>query len=227
MRFFFSNKYKRFFILLLSLALFSCEKEDYKVPAPSKPDPSFVEEFDLVQDAIKRGWVMTNNSSPVGATTWFQGVTAVFSAPFSTLDGTSYVAANFNSTAQLGGTISNWLISPSVEIKGGDVIEFWTRNPSNVRADRLQVRLNAINDSYDVGSGATAFGNFSIIMLDINADYGISYPSEWTKYTVTIPGIAARGKRRFAFRYFVEDAGLAGLRSNFIGIDRVEFISKQ
>ena len=226
MRFFYSNKNKRFFILLVSLALFSCEKEDYKIPEPPKPDPSFVEEFDLVQDAIKKGWVMTNNSSPIGATTWFQGVTAVFSAPFSTLDGTSYIAANFNSTAQLGGTISNWLISPPVEVKGGDVIEFWTRNPSNVRADRLQVRLNALNDSFDVGSGATAFGNFSITLLDINADYGVNYPSKWTKYTVTIPGIAAPGKRRFAFRYFVENAGLAGLRSNFIGIDRVEFISK-
>ena len=227
MRFFYSNKYKRFFILLLSLALFSCEKEEYKVAEPPKPDPSFVEEFDLVQDAIKKGWVMSNNSSPVGATTWFQGVTAVFAASSSNLDGTSYIAANFNSTAQLGGTISNWLISPPVEIKGGDVIEFWTRNPSAIRADRLQVRLNAIDDGYDVGSGATAFGNFSITMLDINANYGTSYPLEWTKYTVNIPGIAAPGKRRFAFRYFVENAGLAGLRSNFIGIDRVEFISKQ
>ncbi len=185
-----------------------------------------MEEFDLVSDAINRGWVMTNNSSPIGLTTWFQGVTAVFSAPSSTLDGTSYIAANFNNTAQVGGTISNWLISPPVEVKGGDVIEFWTRNPSAVRADRLQIRLNAVDDNYDVGSGATAFGNFSIVMLDINADYGISYPSTWTKFTVIVPGLAAPGKRRFAFRYFVENGGLAGTRSNFIGIDRVEFKSK-
>lgn len=226
MRFFYSNTYKSFFILSLSLFLFSCEKDGYKIPEPPKPNPSFVEEFDLLQDAIKKGWVMTNNSSPIGATTWFQGVPAVFSASSSNLDGSSYIAANFNNTAQLGGTISNWLISPSVEIKGGDVIEFWTRNPSTVRPDRLQIRLNALDDSYDVGSGAAAFGNFSITMLDINADYGGTYPSEWTKYTVTIPGVAAPGKRRFAFRYFVENAGLAGVRSNFIGIDRVEFISK-
>jgi len=226
MRFSYSNNYK-LLILSLSLVLFSCEKEGYKVPEPPKPDSSFVEEFDLLQDAINKGWVITNNSSPIGATTWFQGVTAVFAAPSSTLDGTSYIAANFNNTAQLGGTISNWLISPPIEVKGGDVIEFWTRNPSSARADRLQVRLNAVNDSYDVGSGPTAFGNFSIIMLDINANYGVSYPTEWTKYTVTLPGIAAPGKRRFAFRYFVENGGLAGTRSNFIGIDRVEFISKQ
>ena len=227
MLFFFLHNCKPLLMLFVLLALCSCEKENYKASETPTPGASFVEEFDLVQDAIKKGWIMTNNSSPIGAATWFQGVTAVFSAPFSTLDGTSYIAANFNSTAQLGGTISNWLISPSIKVKGGDVIEFWTRNPSNVRADRLQVRLNAFNDTYDVGNTATTFGNFSIIMLDINADYGISYPSEWTKYTVTIPGIAAPGKRRFAFRYFVENAGLAGLRSNFIGIDRVEFISKQ
>jgi hypothetical protein len=101
MRFSYSNKYK-LLILLLSLVMFSCEKEDYKVPEPPKPDPSFVEEFDLLQDAVNKGWVITNNSSPIGATTWFQGVTAVFAAPSSTLDGTSYIAANFNNTAQLG-----------------------------------------------------------------------------------------------------------------------------
>ena len=44
MQFSYLKKYKLLF-LLLSLALYSCEKEDYKVPEPPKPDPSFVEEL--------------------------------------------------------------------------------------------------------------------------------------------------------------------------------------
>src|ERR1700690_2848835 len=72
-----------------------------------------VENFDDINTLAGSGWVMTNNSSPIGTTGWFQGNTAVFDAQAGPPD--AYIAANFNNAA-FGGNISNWLMTPVLDL---------------------------------------------------------------------------------------------------------------
>ncbi len=169
------------------------------------------------------GWPTQNNSSPLGATSWFQGGSGVFT-PHS---GAGFAAANFNNTGT-NGTISNWMFSPVINLNNGDQFSFYTRVPTGGGAfpDRLQVRMSTSGASTNVGSTATSTGDFSTLLLDINPTYSTTgYPEVWTKFTVTVSGVPSGGvSGRMAFRYFVEDAGLLGNNSNYIGIDDVEYV---
>jgi len=118
-------------------------------------------------------------------------------------------------------------------MKNGDSIIFYSRTaPGSTFADRLQVWLNPSNNSVTVGNTAISTGDFTNKMLDINPTYATgtapgAYPEDWTKYSIVLSGLPnAPVKRRFAFRYFVEDGGPTGSRSYGVGIDNVSFRSK-
>jgi len=238
-------------------SLVSCAKKD---TAAAVNDPSISEDFDTLSKAVGRGWVIANNSKPIGTIPWVQGFFYLSqnhlydgklgpSNPYN-FDGFggmeySYSGTDFAmATANCGhgsATISNWLISPVLDIKNGDIIRFYTRTAANPAdgADRLQVRINPVNSSSDVGRDATSVGNFSELLLDINPDYLLegdgSYPGEWTSsmdinqgvdlVVSGMPGTTAK-KSRIAFRYFVEEGGPGGANSVGVGIDKFEFISK-
>jgi hypothetical protein len=179
---------------------------------------ALVEDFAVVPVP---GWTTQNNSVPVGSTGWLQGNPSAFPAYVGATN--SYVAANFNNTTGTN-TISNWLISPERTLSNGDVITFWTRRPSSsTDPDRLQLRLSLAGSSTDVGTGATAVGDFTTLLLDINPTYVTSgptmYPTTWKQFTIVLSGISAPTAGRLAFRYFVENGGPTGSRSNYIGID--------
>jgi len=182
---------------------------------------SFSENFDVVPVP---GWTTQNNSVPTGSTGWFQGNTTQFSAQSGAAN--SYIAADFNNTTG-NNTISNWLISPQRTFTNGDVITFWTRQPSSSGfADRLQVRLSLAGASTNVGTGAAAVGDFTTLLLDINPTYQtFGYPFIWTSYTIVLSGISAPTNGRIAFRYFVENGGPSGSRSLYIGIDTFTYTS--
>lgn len=182
---------------------------------------SFTEGFDNV---VPTDWLVQNNSSPVGTASWFTGNTLVF--PAHSGAPTSYAGVNFNSGAGVA-TISNWLISPNRVFRNGDTIRFYTRTVSTGGfPDRLQVRLSTAGTSTRVGSNATSVGDFSNLLLDINPTYTTNgYPSEWTLQTITIAGLTVPTSGRFAFRYFVENAGPSGLNSDYIGIDTLTYSS--
>ena len=59
----------------------------------------------------------------------------------------------------------------------------------------------------------------SVIHPDVFA-----YPSQWTRFEVTITGLDAPIKSRFAFRYYVTNGGSNGNASG-IGIDSVAYKS--
>ena len=201
----------------------SCEK-DFKAEAP-KVNPSFVEGFDVFNELPGKGWVFTNNSSPIGIATWFQG-TSDFNAQSSNLSPNSYAAVNYNSVSDVG-TISNWMFSPAVEMKNGDQVIFYTRAFSSRFPERLQVRVNPYNEGVNIGNTATSVGDFNVLLRDINPTYlGTGFPVGWTQYVIPLSGFSGAGKRRFAFRYFVENGGPNGANSNYIGVDSVAFISK-
>ncbi len=53
-----------------------------------------------------------------------------------------------------------------------------------------------------------------------------AYPSNWTRFEITLSGFSKPVKGRFAFRYYTLDAGSTG-NGSAVGIDSVAFVSKQ
>jgi len=226
----------------------SCGKKD---TVSNVNDPSFSEEFDTLSNAVKNGWVIKNNTKPLGTLSWVQGFYYISTShdydsklgasntpSFGGFGGATpaYSGADFvMATSECGhgvANISNWLISPAVLMKNGDIISFYTRTYDNpaVAADRLEVRINTVNSSADIGTDTSSVGNFTSVILDINPTYTLdgddAYPGVWTQYTATVSGLPSARKSRVAFRYYVPDGGPQGNNSLGIGIDKFSFISK-
>ncbi len=145
-----------------------------------------------------------------------------------------------------GGNISAWLISPSLAMKNGDQVTFYSRSTDDAlyydpATDRMQVWANYNDGTANAGKTDTGTGSFTKLLLDINANrihnYQGGYPSRWTKYTITIEGIPGSGSidnGRFAFRYYNEDAGLQGgsgvsgtyYNPTVVGVDQLTFTHK-
>lgn len=249
------NLFKIIFATVSIVAIFVACKED--APVVTAKNWSFVEEFDTLGSALAKGWIVTNNSKPIGTSSWrqaspYSGVDSTitggsgFGAKIKiTLDtlagfnntnftaqslsggGSDFVVAYFNCGAD-SSDLSAWLISPAVQVKNGDKIVFYLRSGAKspaLKADRLQVRLSK-NESAFCGRGQFEVGDFTTMLQDINATYSLTgMPTNWTKYTINVTGVAAPSMRRFAFRYFVELGGRNGLRSMGLGIDSVAFVS--
>jgi subtilisin-like proprotein convertase family protein len=180
------------------------------------------EGFDIV-DPLPAGWATQNNSNPIGVIGWFQPDGSVF--PGNSGDPTSFAAVNYQSGGDIA-TINDWLITPNIPLKNGDIFTFYTRTVagSPVFPDRLQVRMSTNGASTDVGATETSVGDFTTLLLDINPTYSTTiYPVAWTKYTVTISGVGPGASGRLAFRYFVENGGPFGDNSNYLGVDDVVY----
>ena len=179
------------------------------------------ESFDDVTTLAGDGWDQLNLSSPIGVTNWYQGDNVVFDANSGSTN--SYIAANFNNTTTTG-TISNWLITPVVNVENGDAITFYTRTiEASTFPDRLQVRLSDAGSSSTNPTTDTDIGSYTDLLLDINPPLvtGGVYPETWTQQVINISGLSGATDVRIAFRYFVEEAGSGGTNSNYIGIDDV------
>jgi len=178
--------------------------------------PILQESFDNLSTAVTGGWVITNLSNPVGATSWFQGNPAIFIAQSGPAD--SYAAANYLNTDAGGGAISNWLLSPAVTLNNGYTVNFYTRTElGSPFADRLQVRLSTNGVSTNVGASESSVGDFTNLLLDINPTFASGgYPESWTLQTLTISGLGGPATGRIAFRYLIDDTTVNG---NYIGVD--------
>jgi hypothetical protein len=204
-------------------------------------------------DLVTAGWTRTNQSVlPVATRLWSIPVytaaaaTATFQNPFNAAPvavgvispvpngqaggANSFCLANFqctSSTAATGATISNWLISPIVNVKNGDIVSFYTRIGKNTTAnnasfaDNLELRMNT-DPAFgpDPSTGSTDLGGYTDLLLAVNPNLDLtSYPSVWTKYSYTVAGIPTLSDVKFAFRYYVTDGGPSGNNSDIIGID--------
>jgi uncharacterized repeat protein (TIGR01451 family) len=193
--------------------------------ADQGPVPGCITEgFDNIMNLP--GWFIQNNSQPIGVLSWFQGNSAVF--PAQSGAPTSYIAVNFNSGGGVA-TISNWLLTPEINLAAIDTLTFYTRAVTgSTFPDRLQVRYSTNGPSTNVGTLATDVGDFTNLALDINPTYTVGgYPQVFTQFTLTSADISAPGTGRVAFRYFVENGGPAGSNSDYIGIDTFEFCELQ
>ena len=178
------------------------------------------EGFSNVAGLTAAGWNQQNLSTPIGSNpNWVQGdpVNMPFSA--NSLPANSFISANFNSVVGAA-TISNWLITPMLNLNNGDVITFYTRGTGSIYADNLQVRLSTNGSSTNVGASNISVGDFSNLLLEINPTLNAAlYPAIWTQYTITISGLATPTTGRIAFRYYVPNGGPTGTNSDLIGID--------
>lgn len=169
------------------------------------------EGFDNITNLAAGGWSLINVSSPVGPETWFQGNASEFQAQSGAAS--SYIGANFRSTGGSIGTISNWLMTPVLDLSNPLDLDFWTRTLLRSSwPDRLEVRLST-------NGASVATADFSALLLSINPNLAVGgYPEAWTNYSVNIN---ESGTGRLAFRYFVTNGGSDGANSNYIGIDTV------
>lgn len=188
------------------------------VPQGGPVSGDVVEGFDTVASLTASGWALTNNSSPLGGTSWFQGNPAVVESHEGAAN--SYVGANFNNTTGAG-TISNWLISPEIELTNGKVVSFYTVAPGTADfADRLEVRLSTAGASTDVGATASSVGVFTTLVETVNPDLELDvYPGDWAEVSFVVSGMPEGATGRVALRYYVEDAGPDGSNSSYIGVD--------
>lgn len=184
----------------------------------------FTENFDDFNSLVANGWTIQNSSQPLGTTTW--GTTTLF-PPYNGNAG-SFAAADFQS-AQTWGTISNWLISPVVSLKNGDVISFYSRSyqapGTSPKTNKLEVRIS-LNGSASIlpNSNSESVGDFTALVTVINPlDQLFGYPSTWTNFTNTISNILQPTNCRIAFRYYGHGAGT--YFGSDIGIDALSITS--
>ena len=226
----------------LTLIIFqSCKDDSFLVEPAPIPNQSFVEEFDTIQNAYNRGWRFINRSHDIGATNWEQGsISGAIPAYSSKGTNLGCITSDYQATAGDAETISNWAVSPSTWLKNGDKIIFYTRcvlyglpgGDATDYANRLQVRVNPVDDGLNVGDAEDP-GDFTKSLLDINPFYleyhliapdPTAYPPQWTRFEATVFGLNQPMKSRFALRYFVEEAGSNG-RGSEVAIDSVAFVS--
>ena len=141
------------------------------------------------------GWIMNNQSIPVGSSGWFQGNDLVFNAHSGS--NTSYIAANFGNTT--GTDICNWLIMPDLGYL--QTLSFWSRTIiGSSFPDRLLV-LHSPTGGTATGDCLNSFGDFSETLVEINPNLTAGgYPETWTEFNSLIDGPG-----RVAFVYFVQD----------------------
>jgi len=178
-------------------------------------------------------WSQTNQSNPVGASTFNVPTITVTAFPTGAQSGTalSYCIVNFNSTTGAG-EISNWLFAPIVNVQNGDVVTFYTRTvtpnanptPTNTFPDRLELRLSTSGGFATLPStGPADYGDFTTLCLSVNPNLLLtgtgSYPGVWTQYSYTVSGLNGPTDCKFAFRYWVTNGGPSGANSNIIAID--------
>jgi hypothetical protein len=234
------------FTVITSMVVFSACKSETDGAAAVTENYSFIEEFDTLADVYSRGWIGINRSNPLGTTTWNQGTQYAgkggknaqllyyFTTNEGKFSGFDFIAADYTSGSRTS-TISNWMISPPIKMKNGDKFSFLTRTAvdTTASADRMEVRISATGTNATIPYTATAVGDFTNKVLDINPNLvGIyamgGYPGLWTKYTVTVSGLPPTYvERRIAFRYFVPDGGPEGANSFVVGLDKFEFTTTQ
>lgn len=192
---------------------------------------SFSEGFETT--SLLTDWFVRNNSDTIASATlaanWsFADPLTTFPAQAGSTN--SFLSCNYGSTNNIstGATLSNWLFSPSRTFSNGDVISFYSRvsiNPTTY-PDRLEVRLSTAGSGMNVGTSSSSVGDFTTVLLTINPSLTTTgYPGSWTLYSATISGLSGPTTGRVAFRYFVTNGGIAGLNSDFVGVDSYTYTS--
>jgi len=155
-----------------------------------------------LSDLSAAGWLMTNLSSPAGSTTWFRPAdTDIFAAQ----DGSAnYIAANYNSGVA-GGTVDNWLITPTFSTAASGTIDLWIRSAADAGY------TDTVKFGFSTGSASPASFVTGLKSV-INGG--------WTQYSFAFDAAGAGSTARFAIEY----VGAADVLDQ-IGIDSLTITS--
>ena len=167
------------------------------------------EGFDNVPALPAAGWAQVNNSTAPLGTSWFQGNAGIFAAASGAAN--SYVAANFLGTGSAAGSVSNWLMTPTVALDTTSLLSFLVRTAGDGFLDKIEVRLSTSGASTSVADFSTVLGTFQA-----------STSTGWVSRSFGTSGIAAPTTGRLAFRYVVDNVSTAG---NYLGLDNVVITS--
>ncbi len=168
------------------------------------------EGFENIGTLSASGWKLTNNSTAGGLYSWFQGNTVAFDAAAGPAN--SYIGANFNS-APMGGSISNWLITPELALDQNVRFDFALRLLGEGVLDTVEVYLSSQGASSNVGATTQSTGDFQLLR-----SYSSDSDTGWMSESLLVGAVGAMASGRFAFRYVVGDTSLNG---DYIGIDSV------
>jgi hypothetical protein len=158
------------------------------------------EGFDHDSGALAgQGWVIDNQSTPGGSTTWFEPGDGALLPAYS---GSSYMAANYLSAGD-GGTVDNWLISPTFSTASGGYVTLYLIGANEVIGDYVS------SDTLKFG-----FSNGSATTSDFGMGSTVTAPAGWTAYTFTYAAGGAGAVGRFAIEYTGDSAVV-----DYVGID--------
>lgn len=159
--------------------------------------PLLSEGFDDVGSLASSGWVTSNLSSPAGSTGWFQGQSVVAFAAQAGGDD-SFVAANYNSGVD-GGTIDNWLITPTFSTASAGVVTLWLRGSADAGY------TDTVKFGFSGGSSATAA---------FTTGNAVAATNGWTEYSFAFDAAGAGSVGRFAIEYTGPASGM-----DYVGVD--------
>ncbi len=157
------------------------------------------EGFDNVAGLTGAGWVSVNLSNPLGTTAYYQGNTTVFNSQAGAND--SYVAANFNNAAA-GGSIKNWLVTPTFSTTNAGTVSFWMRAAIDPGFSDT-IKFGFVNPVPTLSTDGNFTSSTSVVAEGV-----------WTKYTVAFAAGGAGSTAKFGWLY----AGQADT-ANYFGID--------
>lgn len=158
------------------------------------------EGFENVTGLSASGWQLVN-TSPSPGSTWFQGNAGIFGAASGTP--ASYAAVNFLGTTAASGPITNWLITPQLQLDASSTVSLAIRTAGDGFFDRVDVLRSTTG---------TAAGDFSLI-----GSYGSASDQGWINLSFGA-ALNAAAPAYIAFRYVVDDVATSG---NYLGIDNV------
>jgi len=171
--------------------------------APAHAAVTVLDEGFANLDALTE-WDSINRSLPPGSG-WFQGNAGIFAAQGGPAN--SYAGANFLGAANGLGIVDNWLITPTLTLRGLTTLSFFTNREAAPFDDLLEVRFGA-------GSGADA-ASFGTLLTTIGGDS--AFPTNWQQWNADL---TVEGPGRFAFRYLGDAATLS-----YIGLDTVRVVT--
>jgi hypothetical protein len=198
---------------------------------------SLSEGFESVSGLSASGWAFQNNSNPGPLATtptsnWTQGLAG---NPINAQAGAnaSYIFVGTESSAGdadgSNGQVSNWLLTPELDLSLGGTFSFYTRTfLSNQANERVDIRLSTAGSSTNVGSTPTAFGDFTTVLQTVGSlTTPFAYPGSissnnfYQQFTLNIAPAAGSG--RIAFNFVGTDGGQNGLTSQFVAFDTASY----
>ena len=191
-------------------------------PVPDLPAGSCTEGFEDIAGLTSRGWIIRNNSDPLGTTNWFQGVPARF--PAQAGPSNSYASADSDNASGQFPVLSDWLITPDIAFAPAITLSFYTRELASATdaANHMEVLLCIDGGSQpctDPGDESGSVGGFQTSLADINPDaVQGGYPATWTLVTAT--SLPQSGSGRLAFHYYDLAQGTDPIGTT-IGVDSV------